>query len=122
MSIELYLGPVQPTVNPKTKRFQKGHVPYNKGKKMKDIMGEEKYADFIKKATYNLKLAKRTPHPTKVVSVKDGKWKVYPSMKLASEKTGARVSCIVRCCCKKGKHAGGYQWFYERGNEWLKYI
>ena len=41
MSTELYLGPIQPTVNPKTKRFQKGHVPYNKGKKMKDIMGED---------------------------------------------------------------------------------
>lgn len=117
---ELYIEPKRANKNVLTGRFVKGCVPHNKGKKWSEWMDGRK----CKKVLNNLQ---RVGNPNlagwnarKVVGLKDGKFRIFKSCSDAGRQLGIQQRNINSCCNKKRKTAGGFLWYFEDDNEWIK--
>lgn len=122
---ELHISPKRPTRNFMNGRFLKGHIPFNKGKKWSDYMDMRKAKKIkrigLKNLVRNCEIAGWNAKP--VVAIEGKKLiGVYSSASEAGRKTGICGRNIISCCSGKRKHAGGYQWFWENDNGWLKII
>ena len=122
--MELYIAKDRPTLNPVTKAFLKGHVPFNKGKRWKEWMSKDAQLRAMR-GWKNLKgrmdLGGWNAKP--VVMIRDdGRWFIFPSILEAGRKTVVQSRNINSVCHKKRKHAGGFRWFFEEDNEWLDLI
>ena len=125
MSYELYIEPIK--INPINGRFMKGHIPFNKGKKMTDWMDinkierVKKYLEIGRKAgNHDLPGANKI----EIVGIKDGKLTAFKSSSDATKilkAKGVKVNQrnIRAVCLGKRKKAGGYQWFNAK--DVLKY-
>ena len=120
---ELTLNPIPITRNMVNGRFLKGNTPHNKGKKLSEYMSD----DNIQKVMSGLR---RTGRPDiwkdnakQIVAIKDGKLcGVFSHSNDAMRKTGINARNIRSVCNKLRKTAGGYQWFFEESDEWIKLI
>ena len=122
--MELYIAKDRPTLNPVTKAFLKGHVPYNKGRKWSQWMSRKSQLRAMK-GWQNLKGRMDIGgwNARKVIMIReDGRWFVFPSASEAGRKTGIQDTNIRKTCRKERRTAGGFRWFYEDDNEWLEII
>ena len=102
--MELYL-PERPTVNKKTGRFMKGHVPANKGKHWADYMSKRSQRRCAK-GWRNLDKYRPTSHPEncgrcrkQVVAVRDdGSFTVFSYLGVAAKAVGGCRENLGRCC------------------------
>lgn len=122
--MELWIERDRPTMNPVTKTFLPGHVPFNKGRRWKDWMSKNGQLRAMK-GWNNIKGRKDIGgwNAKAVVMIReDGRWFVFPSASEAGRKTGIQEANIRSVCRKKRKRAGGYRWFFESDNEWMEII
>ena len=146
MNHELWLPPVR--VNPINNRFQKGHVPANKGKKWDEYMPKQSQRRAAK-GWKNLDKYRPTSHPETacrcarktVVVNDDGKFRIFSCLKEAAEWGGGSRENVRRCCkenmskkvCKHNWRQGqpkgadlvntdhkymGYRWYYYDDPVW----
>lgn len=114
--MELYIPIERLGRNPQTGRFNKGHVPHNKGKKWIDYMDMRKAKKVLHIAKKNLKPRmdiggwNRKP----VIAIDDDGnvlgW--FSSSQDAERKTGICGRNIRNVCNGKRKKAGGFIWQY----------
>ena len=125
--MELSLDPQRRERNPLTGQYLKGNTPHNKGRKWSEYMPEES-----KKKVLSILVHVGNPNlpgcnRRAVVAVKGDKFFVFPS----SAEAGRRLSDknhetygrnVCACANKKRKHCGGFEWYYEDDEEWMKVI
>ena len=126
MSFELYIPPERPKRNKLNGQILKGTKPHNTGKKWDDYLPKKtqrKILKNLKKITYEHLAKNHEAQQKRVVAIKDGKLiGIFRSGKVAQEKTGVPRSGICSACKGKLKTSGGYQWFYEEENDWIKHL
>lgn len=126
--MELTLNPVRPTRNLQNGQFLKGITPPLKGKTWEEFYSKET----IEKQRQRIRETfKRNPkgccpaaghNKRKVVGINEGKFFVFESAREAHRITGAPASKITQCCRGSRKTSGGFKWFYENDNRWMKLI
>jgi hypothetical protein len=119
--MELYLEPKRPERNLVTGRFMKGHTPFLKGKKWKDLFSEETQARMLSGILAHRGKGGQKKKPV-ICIAKDGTWRKFDSAKEAGIALKVHSGTISNVCLGKRKTAGGYRWFYEESNEWLNLV
>jgi hypothetical protein len=111
---ELYIPIERPQYNPINGQFLKGHVPHNRGKKMKDYLDEETIKRIKEVGIKNLKSnLKVCGWNKKSIIAMDDDNKIlgwFSSSYDAEKKTGICARNIRKTCNGKRKHAGGFKW------------
>lgn len=111
---ELYIPIERPQYNPTNGQFLKGHVPHNRGKKMKDYLDEETIKRIKEVGIKNLKPnLKVCGWNKKAIIAMDDDNKIlgwFSSSCDAEKKTGICARNIRQTCNGKRKHAGGFKW------------
>lgn len=141
---ELYLQKEPPRRNPVTGRFQKGHVPANKGKKWSEYMGKRAMKRSAK-GWRNLDIHRNKNGRAdnagrcrkQVIAVMDdGTWKVFSYIGSAGEWIGGTRENVGRCCRlnqerhvnrKTGKvntdhKYNGVRFYFEKDDIWMTKI
>lgn len=112
--MELYIPKERPQYNPTNGQFLKGHVPHNRGKKMKDYLDEETIKRIkeagIKNLKPNLKVCGWNKRAVVCVDEENNILGWFSSSCDAEKKTGICARNIRTVCNGKRKHAGGYRW------------
>lgn len=109
--------------NPQNGYFIKGRTPHNKGKKWSEWMEPEKQEKVIRNLHRNGNpSAIAGKNAIKIIGIKNGKFCPFESAKDAERKLGICARNIRTVCKGQRKLAGGWQWFNENSNEWLKLI
>lgn len=141
---ELYIPPEPVEYRPPKGQFQKGHIPFNKGKKWDDFMGKRKQRKAMR-GWKNLELYRPTSRPDnagrcrkQVVGIMDdGSWLVFPYIGKAAEWVGGCRENVRRCCqyngarkvCKRKSRQvntdhkyKGVRFYYETDDIWISKI
>lgn len=140
---ELYIPPEPVEYRPPKGQFQKGHVPFNKGKKWSEYMSKRKQIR-ASKGWRNLQIYRPKSRPDlagrcrkQVVAVMDdGSWTVLPFVGAAGEWVGGCRENVRRCCQynqhrQANKKTGkvntdhkykGVRFYYESDDIWLTKI
>ena len=108
--------------NPFNGQFVKGITPHNKGKKWNEWMDQNKQEQVLKNLHRNGNPNIGGNNARKIIGIKNGKFCAFESSKDAERKLKINSRNIRSCCHKKRKFAGGWQWFFENDNEWIKLI
>lgn len=119
--MELYIVPEPINRNPLTGRFNKGSVPFNKGKRWEDYIDTNKIpqlkANIPHTGRKNLWVSNQKP----VVGIKDGQFfGVFDSATVAAQKLGLDKRNIGGCCHGRRKRCGGIEWYFEKEiDKWI---
>lgn len=121
--MELRLNPIAPRNNG---AFNKGNIPFNKGKKWSEWMDGRKQ----KRVKKNLEKGRGLSYQAiagmnrrKIICVLDKKiFGIFESAYDAERKTAINNKNISAVCHKKRKKAGGFRWFFEEDNDLFNYI
>ncbi len=146
MNHELWLPPAR--VNPINNRFQKGHVPANKGKKWDEYMPKQSqrraakgWVNVVKYRPKKRSDVAGRARKKVVVVTDDGKFRIFSYLKEASDWLGRNHDNVGRCCranmskkvCKHNWRQGqpkgadlvntdhkymGYRWYYYDDPVW----
>ena len=108
--------------NPHTGRFLKNSIPHNKGKSWSEWMDGRKKRKILKNLQHKGSPNLAGANAKTIVGVKNGKFCVFESSEDAGRKLGIFARNIRSCCHKKRKTCGGWNWFFENDNEWIKLI
>lgn len=119
--MELHIGIERPERNKLTGRFLKGHKGH-KGKTWNDYIPQETQEKMREALKKNRGRGYVFPSKPVICVAENGKWSKFPSAKDASNVTGVTRVNIGLVCRKKRRTAGGFKWFFESDNEWMKHI
>ena len=115
---ELYIEPERPQVNPTNGNFLKGHVPFNKGRKMAEWMDGRKIKRVLRVGIKNLH---GNPNfggwnrKTVILYTESG-IKAFPSSVQCAEYLHMNARNVRRACVN-GNKAKGYRVEYEKKNQ-----
>ena len=112
----------KPQRNFRTGQFLKGHTPFNKGKSWDEWMDGRKQRKVKRIAKLNLRPNMDIGgwNKKKCVGVnEEGRYKVYASLTIAAESTGALRENIKQTCQGKRKRAAGIYWYYADDDGWI---
>lgn len=111
---ELYLPPIR------SKKFHKGMIPFNKGKKWDDFMPEEHREKILKNLVRTGRADIGGWNKKPIIGVKNGKFYPFSSSFEASSKLNITARNIRKCANGERKTAGGIHWFFETDKRWIE--